>query len=416
VSAERFPQPEFESGYEMPEQALPAAWGNAWEYIDVVVLLGALVLATHLALRVRLRKGIFALTVFSILYFGFWRRGCICPVGSLQNVVLALSDSGYALPLSALAFFVLPLGFTLFFGRTFCAAVCPLGAVQDIVVLKPQRIPRWLSHGLGMLAYVYLGLAVLFAATGAGFVICRFDPFVSFFRMSGHASRFFMGGVLLAGGVFIARPYCRFLCPYGVLLGWMSRFSKWHVTITPDECVKCRLCEDSCPFDAIRRPTEGEGGEPRERAIRRLGVLLALLPVFVAAGILVGGWVEGALSRAHPRVRLSERIVREDSGEAPGRTTESEAFRQAGTPASELHDEAAGLWRRSLAGGRILGGFLGLAFGLNLIGLSVRWRRPDYEPDRATCLSCTRCFSYCPREHARVKEKGGTSLDLFRVP
>ena len=74
--------------------------------------------------------------------------------------------------------------FTLFFGRTFCAAVCPLGAVQELVAVRPVKVPRWLDQALGLLAYVYLGAAVMFAATGTAFLICRYDPFVGFFRRS----------------------------------------------------------------------------------------------------------------------------------------------------------------------------------------------------------------------------------------
>ncbi|MFC1671669.1 4Fe-4S binding protein [Planctomycetota bacterium] len=411
-----FPQPEFESGYQMPVTGHTLPWGAGWEYLDVVVLAGALVLATLLALKWRSRKGLFTLSVFSILYFGFWRQGCVCPVGSLQNVTLALTDTGYALPLAVLAFFMLPLVFALLFGRTFCAAVCPLGALQDAVIFKPVKVPQWLAHALGMLAYIYLGLAILFVATGTGFVICRYDPFVSFFRMDGYASRFLIGGVLLVIGIFVARPYCRFLCPYGVLLGWMSRFSRRHLTITPDECVQCTLCEESCPFGAIRKPVEGEGSESRETGVRRLAILLLLLPVFVGAGVWAGGWAEGALSRSHPKVRLSERIVREDAGQVTGETIESEAFRQTGEPTKDFHARAEGLWGQFRSGGRMLGGFLGLAFGLSLIGVSVRWSRAGYEPDRTECLSCGRCFSYCPREHVRVKEQGVGHHELFRVP
>ena len=99
----------------------------------------------------------------------------------------------------------LPLLFALLFGRVFCAAVCPLGAMQDVFVVKPLKLPPWLEQALGLLPYVYLGLAVLFAATGAGFVICRFDPFVSFFRLSGNVYILGLGACFLLVGMFIAR-------------------------------------------------------------------------------------------------------------------------------------------------------------------------------------------------------------------
>ena len=60
-----------------------------------------------------------ALSIFSLLYFGFWRKGCVCAIGSVQNVALALFDPGYAVPLGVAAFFVLPLAFALFAGRAF---------------------------------------------------------------------------------------------------------------------------------------------------------------------------------------------------------------------------------------------------------------------------------------------------------
>ena len=57
--------------------------------------------------------------------------------------------------------------------------------------------------------------------------------------------------VVLVLSTFVGRPYCRFLCPYGALLGLLSRVSWKHATITPDECINCKLCEDACPFGAI---------------------------------------------------------------------------------------------------------------------------------------------------------------------
>ena len=125
-AAQRFPPPEFESGYIMPGIATPPARAVWLEYLDVGVLAVALGVATWLALRTRSRRGILGLSVASLLYFGFYREGCICAIGAPQNVAFALFHPGYTLPLTALAFFILPLGVALFAGRSFCAGVMRL--------------------------------------------------------------------------------------------------------------------------------------------------------------------------------------------------------------------------------------------------------------------------------------------------
>ncbi|HOV78365.1 MAG TPA: 4Fe-4S binding protein, partial [Sedimentisphaerales bacterium] len=182
----RFPPPEFESGYEFPQTVSPMPQPAFQEYIDAAVLFAGLLLASHLILKRRSRRAIFVLMIGALLYFGFVRDGCICPIGAIQNMTLTLFDSNYAIPIAAVVFFVVPLIFTLFNGRVFCGAICPLGAVQDAVLIRPVAVPLWLESGLRLFAYAYLGAAILFAATGSAFVICRYDPFVGFFRMGGN--------------------------------------------------------------------------------------------------------------------------------------------------------------------------------------------------------------------------------------
>ena len=70
--------------------------------------------------------------------------------------------------------------FSPFFGRVFCASVCPLGVMQELVAIAPIRIPPALDRTLGLGRYLYLGLAVLGVATGAGFFIRRWDPLLAF--------------------------------------------------------------------------------------------------------------------------------------------------------------------------------------------------------------------------------------------
>ena len=401
---QRFPPPEFETGHQIPITTTAAARGWMLQYMDVVVLAACLALASWLTLKKRSRKGVVALSVFSVLYFGFYRKGCICAIGSTQNIALSLADPSYAVPLTVLALFVLPLAFALFFGRSFCAGVCPHGALQDLVLLKPIKVPAALEQALSILPYVYLGAGVLFAATGSAFIICEYDPFVPIFRLSGRTSMVIAGAALLLLGVFVGRPYCRFLCPYGALLKLGAIVAKWRVRVTPDICTQCRLCESSCPFGAMREPQLIEAAPVTLRQDRRrLGLLLLLLPALMVGGAWLGSRFSGPASKMHPTVQLAENLVRSQG--LPTRTgalsPDDLALERARQSPAEVLKDAISIRHKFAVGGWVFGAWIGLVIGIKLISLSLHRGRTDYEPDRGDCFACARCFDYCPNELVR---------------
>ena len=393
---DRFPRPEFESGHVYPTNQMPVPRAQVWEYIDVIVLIGALAITTWLALKKRSRRGLIWMSVFSLAYFGFYREGCICSVGSVQNVSLALFNTGYSIPLTALLFFIIPLLFALAYGRIFCAGVCPLGAIQELTGFRPVKLPTAVEVILAFVPFIYLGIAILFASTNSQFLICRYDPFVGIFRLDAPYTMIIFGALLLLAGIFVNRPYCRFLCPYGVLLNIFSRFAGKHLTITPAECTNCRLCEDVCPYDAIIPSNIGQKIEEPEKARKRFILYFLFVPLFALIGAFLLYNLAPSLSGANNTVRLARDIRIEKKSGIESDSKSVVAFKESGKTESELFSEEELIIGRFKNDSPWAGAFLGISFGIGMITLTVRTRRTGYKPHQGKCYSCGRCFKFCP--------------------
>jgi ferredoxin len=155
----------------------------------------------------------------------------------------------------------------------------------------------------------------------------------------------------------------------------------------------------------MREPAPAEtGARELGAARRRLGWLLALLPVLVAAGAWAGSKLSPAAAQLHPGVALAERYIRQQTAPVQYGLMTPEALslqRAAGDPAAILK-AASDLRRRFDLACWLFGGWIGLVIGLKLVSLSVLASRTDYEPDRGACLGCARCFTACPNERVRL--------------
>lgn len=396
----RFPKPDFTSGYQYPEIVHGMPWESFWSWLDIILLIGLMSLVAWAVHRRPSRRIIFSVSIVSVLYFGFFRTGCVCSIGSIQNVILALSDHSYRLPLVVLLLFILPLAFALFFGRVFCAGVCPMGALQELVNVRNFRISRAVSSALSFIPWIYLAFAILYAATRSQFIICRFDPFIGIFRLSGDIGMIVFGISLLILSIFVGRPFCRFLCPYGALLGVVSSVATRRVEVTKKPCINCTLCHNACPVDAIREPYANKGSEKRMTGVRRVLLYLVLLPLLTIGGGYLLSSQSDTLSIAHRDVYLYT-LLQTDSNNM---STEVEAFHEMGRSMENLEASVISVRDTYYRWSWLAGALIGFVLGCKLIRLSVKRTRKNYEIEPSACVACGKCFDYCPQNIAVKNE------------
>jgi ferredoxin len=124
--------------------------------------------------------------------------------------------------------------------------------------------------------------------------------------------------------------------------------------------------------------------------------LLILLPLLVILFGWTGGMLDKTLAGTNSKVRLVRLLQSVQEDKAMPELPEITAFRSSGVTLEELKAEVASIEHNFGVGSRIYGGFIGLVFGLTLIGLVRTPYRTDYVPNRGSCYSCGKCMDYCP--------------------
>lgn len=198
--------------------------------------------------RWRQRMGWLALAVTAALGFLVFS-----PVLPWQFQQLVLRDAqGLGAPLVVgvvgLSMFVLV---TLVAGRFFCGYLCPVGAVQEIAYHAP--VPKTVPRRKTTFALVRAAFFVLFLAMAFGLSapLLAWFGIRDFFYLLPTAGTLAFVGVLLVSTAFY-RPFCRLVCPYGLLLSiaaWKSALGLERTSA----CIECRRCERACPTDEAKR-------------------------------------------------------------------------------------------------------------------------------------------------------------------
>ena len=165
---------------------------------------------------------------------------------------------------AALVIFLTVIAVSLLLKRSFCSWICPVGTVSEFLwkggfnlLRRNVRPPRWLDLPLRSVKYLLLAFFVysifiaMPAAAVSAFIYSDYNKIADvrllefFLNLAG--TPLVVIAVLLLVSLPLRNPFCRFLCPYGALLGLVSILSPVKVTRDKEVCVSCGVCNQVCP-------------------------------------------------------------------------------------------------------------------------------------------------------------------------
>lgn len=243
----------------MPGEFSPILIAKPLAWLVVVVAATLLLRRRRVTRKVRL-----AFLIGGILFFGFL-FGQIAteqldpsPVDFLRNLLHLITGpqqsmllaSRQTTALSGAVMLVVLLAVVWASNKIICGWACQLGLLQDLlhrIPLPRWRPPFWMTNTIRCVAFAGLLLGLLVAGMDwIGWI----NPF-QIFRIEFTWAIGIFAALLVIASLFTYRPWCQFLCPFGIVSWLVEQFSLLRPRINWEVCKKCQLCVKACPTRAM---------------------------------------------------------------------------------------------------------------------------------------------------------------------
>ncbi len=186
------------------------------------------------------------------------------PIAGLMNTkYFLLTGHVPAIHPAAMVLFIAFLAMSILLKKAFCSWLCPVGTLSEQLWMLGRRIfgrnlrlPKWVDIPLRSLKYLLLGFFVFVIGAMSAEAIHDFmsTPYgliadvkmLNFFRNIGQTAAIVIA-LLVLFSMLVKNFWCRYLCPYGALLGIASFFSPFKIRRDAEACIDCGKCARACP-------------------------------------------------------------------------------------------------------------------------------------------------------------------------
>ncbi len=235
---------------------------DSLKYVLWSVLLGFVLLVILKGKKIRKIRRLFLLLV--VIVFGVFLGATPNPMESVVKTFKLLNnmESGAAGIFISLIMFTL---FSLLGAKFLCSWGCHLGAFQESLFNIPvfKRKYSWkvpFAVSLSIRIFVFGVFVILLFGLGAdvfhgikNYVIYHHVNFFKIFNFHDIAkvALLFLPLFVIAS-LFVFRPFCQFICPFGLYSWILENFAANRIKIDDDKCTQCQQCVEVCPTEAMK--------------------------------------------------------------------------------------------------------------------------------------------------------------------
>ena len=189
----------------------------------------------------------------------------LCPFGGVVTLYQLFEVGTFVKQIHSSSVILLGIIFfiSILFGPVFCSWICPFGFVQDFIGKLGKKkfknkynnfsfINTKYDKYLRNFRYIVLIWALYITAKSGELLFKDVDPYYALFNFyTGEVAvqALVILSIMLISSFFIARPWCKYFCPYGALLGLTNKFSIFKIKRNKNTCISCKKCDIDCPMN-----------------------------------------------------------------------------------------------------------------------------------------------------------------------
>jgi len=187
----------------------------------------------------------------------------ICPYGGVETLVALIKYDVFVRKIhpSSLVILLIILILGILFGPVVCSYMCPLGSIQEWMgkigrkIFKKkynQFVPKNLDKVLRYFRYAVLIFTVYLSTNSLRLIFTEVDPYYALFNFWSDEAT--IGGLIvlaftLVSSLFIERPWCKYACPFGAVMGLTNKISIFRIQRNKETCISCNKCNRACPMN-----------------------------------------------------------------------------------------------------------------------------------------------------------------------